>query len=56
MHSNTYNILCISSPGNMRGKSTFFTLSLDCELTYPFDENATTLTIFKPAYWRIWIR
>nr|YP_009045779.1 orf112b [Batis maritima]AIC83382.1 orf112b [Batis maritima] len=25
-------------------KAPFFTLSLDCELTYPFDENATTLT------------
>lgn len=24
----------------------FFTLSLDCELTYPFDENATTLTYY----------
>jgi hypothetical protein len=27
-------------------KAPFFTLSLDCELTYPFDENATTLTYY----------
>ena len=39
-------------------KAPFFTLSLDCELTYPFDENATTLTYYfqTPAYWRVWIR
>lgn len=27
-------------------KAPFFTLSLDCELTNPFDENATTLTYY----------
>lgn len=27
-------------------KAPFFTFSLDCELTYPFDENATTLTYY----------
>ena len=30
-------------------KAPFFTLSLDCKLIYPFDENATTLTYYLQA-------
>lgn len=40
-------------------KAPFFTFSLDCELTYPFllmRMPLLLLTIFKAAYWRVWIR